>query len=208
VPLRFDDYVDADDILRLISERNDSLKEIKTAFHLGACSSTTEQDAGYLLRNNYEYTKTLARWAIEHGARFIYASSAATYGDGVEGMLDGVDKLESYRPLNAYGYSKHLFDLYARRHKLFDRIVGLKYFNVYGPNEGHKGEMRSLVHKAYARVRETGRIKLFKSHHPDYQDGEFGRDFLYVKDAVEMTLHFAESDAGGLFNIRSGETHT
>lgn len=206
VPLRFADYVDADDFIELLD--GDSLSDVGTIFHLGACSSTTETDVDYLIHNNYEYTRTLAIWSIDRDVRFIYASSAATYGNGAQGMIDGVNNLNNYRPLNPYGYSKHLFDLFATREGLFDDIVGLKYFNVFGPNESHKGDMRSLVNKAYDQIRETGRIKLFKSHHPDYQDGEFGRDFLYVKDAVAMTLHFMETETGGLFNIGSGKTHS
>jgi ADP-L-glycero-D-manno-heptose 6-epimerase len=207
-PLRFEDLISPDDLLTRATERGDRLGEIQTVFHLGACSSTTETDVEYLKRNNYEYTKALAAWALAGNARFIYASSAATYGDGSAGMEDGVEHLDRYRPLNAYGRSKHWFDLYARDHGLFDQIAGLKYFNVFGPNENHKGEMRSLVNKAFGQIQQTGCIKLFKSHSPDHRDGEFGRDFLYIKDAVDMTLHFADSGANGLFNIGSGEVHT
>jgi ADP-L-glycero-D-manno-heptose 6-epimerase len=144
------------------------------------------------------------------GARFIYASSAATYGDGASGMDDKDPALERLRPLNMYGYSKHLFDLYARRLGWLDRIVGLKYFNVFGPNEAHKGDMRSVVAKAHLQIRESGKLGLFKSYDPRYPDGGQMRDFLYVKDAVEMTLHFAEKGGSsyGLFNIGSGEANT
>jgi ADP-L-glycero-D-manno-heptose 6-epimerase len=141
--------------------------------------------------------------------RFVYASSAATYGDGSAGMNDGAEGLSIFRPLNMYGYSKHLFDLHAWRHGYLQKLVGLKYFNVFGPNEGHKEDMRSVVHKAHAQVRDTGVITLFKSYHPEYPDGGQKRDFLYVKDAVDMTLHLAGRDeAGGLFNIGSGEART
>lgn len=209
VPLRFDDYIDADELLSRVQERHDSLKEIKTIFHLGACSSTTETDAGYLLRNNYEFTKVLAEWAIWRDMRFVYASSAATYGDGSLGMSDQETDLNRLRPLNAYGYSKHLFDLQASRRGWLDHLVGIKYFNVFGPNEEHKGDMRSLVSKAYRQVQESGRIRLFKSHHPDYKDGEFGRDFLYVKDAAAMTIFLAENEAAhGIFNLGSGMAST
>lgn len=209
VPLRFDDYIDADELLRVANTRDDMLKGIKAVFHLGACSSTTETDAGYLLRNNYEFTKMLAEWAQAQNARFVYASSAATYGDGSRGMSDQETDLNRLRPLNAYGYSKHLFDLHASRRGWLNHIVGLKYFNVFGPNEEHKGDMRSLVSKAYKQVQESGRIRLFKSHNPDYQDGEFGRDFLYVKDAAEMTIFLAENEAAhGIFNLGSGVANT
>ncbi|MCY7376409.1 MAG: ADP-glyceromanno-heptose 6-epimerase [Pyrinomonadaceae bacterium] len=203
-PLRFADYIDADDFI----ESLDRLHETQILLHLGACSATTERDANFMMRNNYEFTKTLANWSVENATRFIYASSAATYGDGANGMNDGTDDLQKLRPLNVYGYSKHLFDLYARQNSLFEKIVGLKYFNVFGPNENHKGDMRSLVNKAFAQIRETGKLQLFRSANPDYQDGEFGRDFVYVKDAVEMTLHFIGNPASGLFNVGSGEMHT
>jgi ADP-L-glycero-D-manno-heptose 6-epimerase len=205
--LRFEDYREADQLLT--SLREGSLEKFDLVLHLGACSATTEKDAAYLIANNYEYTKELAAWALANNARFVYASSAATYGDGVGGMSDRDADLAKLRPLNMYGYSKHLFDVYAQRHGFLDRIVGLKYFNVFGPNEGHKGDMRSVVNKAYAQIVQTGRIQLFKSYRPDYKDGEQKRDFLYVKDAVAMTLHLATNpDIGGLYNIGSGESHT
>ncbi|MCC6453208.1 MAG: ADP-glyceromanno-heptose 6-epimerase [Acidobacteria bacterium] len=217
-PLKFADYIDADDFLDDIGD----FKDAEAIFHLGACSSTTERDADYMLRNNFQYTKDLADFALSNDIRFVYASSAATYGDGSNGMADGADGLDKLRPLNVYGYSKHLFDQYAARNGMFDHIVGLKYFNVFGPNENHKGDMRSLVNKAFDQINETGKLKLFKSHNPDYADGEFGRDFVYVKDAVDMTLHFMKGDAltsvrasanasdtrGGLFNVGSGRMNT
>ena len=208
VPLRFADYLEADDLRRLALEDSPRLRDIGAVFHLGACSATTESDAGYLIRNNYEFTKDLAAWAIGRGARFVYASSAATYGDGAQGMSDGAD-LTTLRPLNMYGYSKHLFDLHAARAGFLEKIVGLKYFNVFGPNEDHKADMRSLVHKAYGQVVETGSIRLFKSDRPEFADGEQKRDFLYVKDAVEMTIHLAETaTAGGLYNLGSGAANS
>ena len=171
------------------------------------------RDAGFLIRNNYEFTKDLAAWALGQTARrntrFVYASSAATYGDGSAGMEDDDSQLDTLRPLNMYGYSKHLFDLHAKRAGFLNKIVGLKYFNVFGPNEDHKGDMRSLVHKSFGQVRETGVIRLFKSYRTDYRDGEQKRDFLYVKDAVAMTLHLAATPkANGLFNIGSGQART
>lgn len=204
VPLRFADYIDGYDLLETL----DDLKDVKTVFHLGACSSTTETDADYMIRNNYQYTQDLADWSVRNEIRFIYASSAATYGDGSAGMNDGTESLNRLRPLNVYGYSKHMFDQYAARAGMFDRIVGLKYFNVFGPNEDHKGDMRSLVSKAFGQISSTGKLQLFKSGNPDYADGEFGRDFVYVKDAVDMTLHFIESRASGLFNVGSGRMNT
>ena len=207
VALKFDDYLQADELLDALE--NDALGRIDAVFHLGACSATTEKDGDYLIENNYRYTQRLAEWALAHDARFVYASSAATYGDGARGMDDRDDDLAKLRPLNLYGYSKHLFDLHAQRRGYLDAIVGVKYFNVFGPNEWHKGDMRSLVCKAYEQIVETGKIRLFRSHRPDYRDGEQMRDFVYVKDAVAMTLHLAASpEAGGLYNVGSGVART
>ncbi len=211
-PLKFAEFVDADEFIA----RLDDFKQTDAIIHMGACSSTTETDVGFLTRNNYEYTRDLAEFAVRHDIRFIYASSAATYGDGSADMNDGVATLDKLRPLNLYGESKHRFDQYAAAKGMFEKIVGLKYFNVFGPNENHKGDMRSLVNKAFDQINETGRLKLFKSANPNYADGEFGRDFVYVKDAVDMTLHFLKPLAnasgsdktGGLFNVGSGEMHT
>src|SRR5208282_5292408 len=211
-PLRFADYVEADDLLPRL--QNGALGKFDLILHMGACSSTTERDTGFLIRNNYEFTKDLAAWALARTVhrqkpRFVYASSAATYGDGSAGMEDDDSQLDKLRPLNMYGCSKHFFDLHARRAGFLDRIAGLKYFNVFGPNEDHKGDMRSLVHKSFGQVRESGAIRLFKSYRSDYRDGEQKRDFLYVKDAVAMTLHLAATPkANGLFNIGSGQART
>lgn len=207
VALRFAEYVDADDFLSLVSEQRGYFGEVGTVFHLGACSATTETDADYLMRNNYEYTKAIAHWALDVDARFVYASSAATYGALEDDLSDEMD-LRELRPLNMYAYSKHLFDLYAQRTGMADRIAGLKYFNVFGPNEDHKGDMRSIVLKAYEQIRATGTVKLFKSYRPEFNDGEQRRDFIYVKDAVAMTIHIAQSDTNGLINIGSGVAQT
>lgn len=215
VPLRYRDYMEKDEFLnlvinkRLAARMRSDREPIEAIIHMGACSATTEKDATYLIRNNYEYTRQLAEVALNEGARFIYASSAATYGDGGNGFIDDERQIDSLRPLNMYGYSKQLFDQWALRHGLLDRMVGLKYFNVYGPNEYHKGDMRSVVLKAFEQIRDTGRMTLFRSHREDYKDGEQVRDFVYVKDAVEMTLFFLENrKAGGLFNIGSGTANT
>jgi ADP-L-glycero-D-manno-heptose 6-epimerase len=209
VPLRFADYIDGNDLLQNVLHAPARLGRFDLILHLGACSATTERDADYLMRNNFEFTKQLCQWALRDGTRFVYASSAATYGDGSQGMDDQMPDIHALRPLNMYGYSKHLFDLHAKREGWLPGIVGLKYFNVYGPNEDHKADMRSLVHKACGQILATGKVQLFKSHRPDYKDGEQMRDFLYVKDAIRMTLHLAETpSAGGLFNLGSGEAHT
>ncbi len=208
VPLRFADYIEADKLLMLLEAAPHQFSDIRAVFHLGANSSTTETDASHLIENNFEYSKTLARFALEGGRRFLYASSAATYGASEESLPES-SPLENLRPLNMYGYSKHLFDCWAERAGILPRITGLKYFNVFGPNEAHKGDMRSVVHKAYGQVRDTGQVSLFKSYRPEFKDGEQRRDFLYVKDAVAATVFLAERvDGGALFNIGSGRAST
>jgi len=208
VPLKFDDFIHKDDFIAMIIDR-DIPFDIDAIIHMGANSSTTEKNADLLFSNNYLYTKELAKYCLEKTIRFIYASSAATYGDGSLGFDDDENKLETLRPLNMYGYSKQLFDLWAKRNNVFNKIVGLKYFNVYGPNEYHKGDMRSVVHKAFEQIRDTGKVKLFKSLNPEYKDGEQLRDFIYIKDAVEMTLFFlGKLTVNGLFNIGTQKSRT
>jgi ADP-L-glycero-D-manno-heptose 6-epimerase len=203
-PLRFADYVEGVDLF----ERLEQFKDVTTIYHLGACSSTTETDAAYLVRNNFEFTKTLAHFALSANRRFVYASSAATYGAVAESLPE-TTPLSTLRPLNMYGYSKHLFDCYAEDAGFLDKITGLKYFNVFGPNENHKGEMRSVVYKAFHQIQQTGAVSLFKSYKPEYPDGGQMRDFCYVKDAVAATVFLAEKvTGGGLFNIGSGEPNT
>jgi len=178
---------------------------ITAIIHMGACSSTTETNREFLTQNNFEYTRHLAGFSLERGIRFIYASSAATYGDGAEGYLDDESRLDTLRPLNLYGESKQRFDLWARDKGAFNKIVGLKYFNVYGPNEYHKGDMQSLVRKGFFQIQETGKMRLFQSYKDEYSDGGQERDFLYIKDAVAMTLFFLDRpEIGGLFNVGSG----
>jgi ADP-L-glycero-D-manno-heptose 6-epimerase len=207
--LGFQRTLGVDEFRDLIRQKNPELSDIRTIIHLGACSSTTETDENYLHDNNFLYTKELCEWSLGNDVRFVYASSAATYGDGTMGMDDKHDDLEKFQPLNLYGWSKHKFDLLAQEQGWLDRITGLKYFNVYGPNEEHKGDMRSVVSKAYEQIAETGRMALFKSHRPDYRDGEQKRDFLYVKDAIRMTLWLTENEqATGLFNLGNGTART
>jgi len=204
-PLRFTEFVHATEFRTRLRNTPDAFGPIDTVFHLGACSSTTERDVAYLTDNNVLVTHELATWCLARGTRFIYASSAATYGDGANGMDDRA-AIAPLQPLNPYGRSKQEFDLQAQRNGWLERIAGLKYFNVFGPNEDHKADMRSLCHKAFHQIQREGRITLFRSHRPDFADGEQQRDFLYVKDAVDMTLHFATTarTAGGLFNLGSG----
>ncbi len=210
VNVQFADYIDRDDfICRLEQGKFDKSGAIEGIIHMGACSSTTERDMGFLIRNNYEYTKRLALWCVKHQKRFVYASSAATYGDGSKGFVDNHEQLASLEPLNGYGFSKYLFDLWALRNNLLGSILGLKFFNVFGPNEYHKGDMRSVVHKAYGQISKSGKMKLFKSYRDDYKDGWQLRDFVYIKDVVAAVLSlYNNRDAMGIFNVGTGKARS
>jgi ADP-L-glycero-D-manno-heptose 6-epimerase len=187
-------------------------REISTVFHLGAISSTTEPDTDLIAATNFSLSLRLWEWCTETETRFIYASSAATYGDGTAGFDDdgSVAALARLQPLNAYGWSKHVFD--RRVARLLERHAarppqwaGLKFFNVYGPNEYHKGGMRSVVAQLYPRAQKGEAAQLFRSHRPDVPDGGQKRDFVYVRDAAEMMLWLFDHPAvNGLFNIGSG----
>lgn len=179
---------------------------IEAVYHLGACSSTTETNWDYLRANNIEFSRDLCELALAAGARFVHASSAATYGDGSRGYSDDHATTPALEPLNLYGRSKQEFDLWALEHGVLERIAAVKYFNVYGPNEWDKGDMRSMVCKGYEQIVSTGRVRLFRSDRPEYPDGGQMRDFVYVKDAVDMTLWLgAHREANGLFNVGTGE---
>lgn len=201
-------YMHRDDFLERVV-KGDIVRDVTAVIHLGACSSTTETDAEFLMQNNLEFSKILCTFAAEKKARFIQASSAATYGDGTNGFDDSIDDLRTLKPLNMYAYSKHLFDLWARHNSFFKKIAVLKFFNVYGPNEYHKGDMRSVVNKAFHRIRETGGMELFKSDHPDYADGGQMRDFVHVKDCAEIIWWLLQNPkANGLFNVGTGQART
>ncbi len=203
--LDFYDYVDRDALWETLP----LLPEVKAIFHMGACSATTESDAAYLMENNYRYTLRLAQYALQNNIRFVYASSAATYGAGERGYADDESAIHLLRPLNMYGYSKQLFDLKARREGWLENICGIKFFNVYGPNEYHKGDMASVVFKAFNQIRETGRVRLFRSHREDYGDGEQKRDFVYIRDVLEMMIWLWQHPrVNGLFNAGSGRART
>lgn len=177
--------------------------------HLGACSDTTERNADYLLENNYRFSVKLADYALKNNIRFIYASSAATYGDGTLGFKDDEFELEKLLPLNMYGYSKHLFDLILKRQGALSRMVGLKFFNVFGPNEAHKGRMASAITFLVPQILNDGKIKLFRSSEPErFADGEQVRDFIWVDDVARMTIAFLDNDANGIFNIGTGTPTT
>lgn len=202
---KFDQLIHKDHLFEWLKGRE---QEIAGIIHLGACSSTVETDASYLLENNTHYSRKLAEYALAHQIRFIYASSAATYGDGSQGFSDDHELLESLRPLNMYGYSKHLFDLWLYREKVLDQVTGLKYFNVFGPNEYHKGRMSSALLKMVPAALKTGKISLFKSNDPKYGDGEQVRDFIYVKDAARITVNLLKTGQMGIYNVGSGRGET
>ncbi|GAA3762731.1 ADP-glyceromanno-heptose 6-epimerase [Terriglobus aquaticus] len=215
VGLEYEHLISPEEFLDRLHDLGEAeLPEIDSIVHLGACSSTTERDADFLLRNNYAYTRALCEWSQAKGVRLVYASSAATYGDGSLGYDDSDALTPGLKPLNMYGYSKHMFDLWALKHGLFTKsenpIAGLKYFNVYGPYEDHKDDMRSVVNKSFGQIGDgSGKVQLFKSHRQDYRDGEQMRDFVYVKDAVDVTLYLAEHrEIGGLFNCGTGTART
>ncbi|MCC6127960.1 MAG: ADP-glyceromanno-heptose 6-epimerase [Chlamydiae bacterium] len=202
---QFVDMVSKEKIFDWLKNREE---EIDAIVHLGACSDTTAVDADYLLENNFRFTIRLAQWALSQETRFIYASSASTYGDGTLGLNDEESNIEKLKPLNMYAFSKQLTDLWMKRERVLDRVVGLKYFNVFGPNEYHKKHMASMVLKMMRKAENEGVIHLYKSNDPRFADGEQRRDFIYVKDAVRMTCAFLEPkyrSIGGLFNIGQGE---
>lgn len=182
---------------------------ISAIVHMGACSATTERNVEYLRVNNVEYTKTLARYCVERQIRFIYASSAATYGDGAHGYSDDESSIDAFKPLNPYGDSKQIFDLWARDNGFLDKIVGLKFFNVYGPNEYYKGDMASIAWKSFNTIRATGYFSLFKSYHPKYKDGEQMRDFVYVKDCCDVMWWLIQNPSvNGIYNVGSGRARS
>lgn len=182
---------------------------IEAFIHLGACSDTMETDASYLLENNYRYSVRLAEYALKNGQRFIYASSAATYGDGSRGFVDDQQNLYQLQPLNMYGFSKQMFDQWAFNEGVLNQLVGLKYFNVFGPNEAHKGRMASAITRMVPQILKGEKVKLFRSTDlSQFADGEQKRDFIYIKDVVRMTCAFLANDVGGIYNIGSGRAST
>jgi ADP-L-glycero-D-manno-heptose 6-epimerase len=207
VGLRFADYLHKDEFLKRV-EADAVGFDADAVVHMGACSATTERDADYLMRNNFRYTDTLAHWSLRHGSRFVYASSAATYGEGEHGF-DDRDPIDGLKPLNMYGYSKHLFDLKARREGMLDHVAGLKFFNVFGPNEYHKADMTSVVYKAFGQIAGDGVIRLFQSYRPEYGHGDQLRDFVYVKDCVDVIWWLLQNpQVNGLFNVGTGQARS
>lgn len=186
------------------------IRGVEAVIHLGACSSTTETNFDYLWKNNFVYTKTLWKYCAKYGVPFIYASSAATYGDGSMGFDDKGD-IDSLRPLNAYGYSKQMFDQWVEHQASCypPQYAGLKFFNVYGPNEYFKGTMASMAYHGYCQAVESGEIRLFESYHPEYEHGGQLRDFVYVKDVCDVILWLlCHKEVNGLFNVGTGRAQS
>ena len=206
--LQFTDYLEKDLFRRLLYEGKFNDAGFKAIIHMGACSSTTECDASYLADNNFNVTKELAAFSVSHQVRFLYASSAATYGAGEHGYVDDEERMDELRPLNMYGYSKLMFDLWAKRTGILRSITGMKFTNVFGPNEKHKGGMRSMVLRAFEQITERGWVGLFRSDRPEYPDGGQMRDFVYVKDVAAMILALMEHNAKGIYNVGSGRAET
>lgn len=203
---KFQSFLSPSELFQWLEGKEDL---VEAFIHLGACSDTMETDGNFLMENNFRYTVRLAEYAIKHAKRFIYASSAATYGDGSLGFSDNHSELEQLRPLNLYGFSKYCFDVWAKQNGVLDRLVGLKYFNVFGPNEDHKGRMASMVYKMVPVVQKEGKIRLFKSSDPaHFKDGDQCRDFIYVKDAARITVEFLSNGLSGIFNVGSGQVTT
>ena len=204
IGLHFLDYWHKDYFFKILdSYRGD----VDAVFHEGACSDTMEYDVNYMMKNNYETSKALLDFCDFRGIPFIYASSASTYADGRNGFSEG-DKCEG--SLNPYAFSKLAFDRYVRRFlpNAKSKIIGLRYFNVYGPQEAHKGKMASVFYQFYNQIKESGCAKLFKGT-DGYDDGEQRRDFIYVKDVVKVNLYCLENDiANGIYNCGTGQAHT
>lgn len=207
--LDFEDYIHADELFHLERKFWDGITQI---YHIGACSSTTERNMDYLWENNIRYSQELFNIATEKDIPILYASSAATYGAGENGYSDDHKKISSLRPLNGYGFSKQYVDKWVLDREAKPSFwFGLKFFNVFGPNEYHKDDMRSLVHKGFGQIRETGKVKLFKSHKEGFKDGEQLRDFVYVKDVVRGALELMNHKvpgSSGIYNMGTGQARS
>ena len=207
---KFIEYIAKDDLEKYLNDK----KNVSAVIHMGAISATTESNFNRLLQSNIRFSQALWHWCAENKVPFIYASSAATYGNGSVGYGDNESELDKLSPLNAYGYSKHFFDRWvqlelSKNQPTPPKWCGLKFFNVYGPNEYHKGRMASVVFHAFNQFKETNQIKLFKSEHPSYVDGMQVRDFIYVKDAVKIIIFFLNNNNfSGLYNAGTGNAET
>jgi ADP-L-glycero-D-manno-heptose 6-epimerase len=203
----FSEFIYKNDLQKYLSKNN----KVSAVIHMGAISDTTENNFNQLLSSNIRYSQMLWSWCTENNVPFIYASSAATYGLGEHGYNDSEEDINNLSPLNAYGYSKHFFDQWVLQQIQVQPTTppqwcGLKFFNVYGPNEYHKGRMASVVYQAFKQYKKEQEIRLFKSDHPDFDDGMQLRDFVYVKDAVECVVYLLNNqNISGLFNVGTGK---
>lgn len=203
---RFSQIVHKDDFFSWLDKTKEPIDGI---FHMGACSTTTEEDADYLVRNNIQYSIALFEYCTQKKIPFIYASSAATYGSRDDSFSDDHEFIrKNLRPINKYGFSKHVFDRWVLQQKKTPPLwVGLKFFNVYGPNEYHKAAQASVVFHAFPQIRDQRRLKLFKSHKPGFGDGEQKRDFVYIKDVVHVMEFFwrnGKEGISGIYNLGTG----
>lgn len=202
---RYSDFLSRYELFHWIEDRPD---EVAAIIHLGANSATTGTDGDEYYEMNYRYTVELAKYALEHDIRFIYASSAATYGDGSLGFSDSHEMIDLLKPMNLYGQSKQMVDLWMLRNDAIDQVVGLKFFNVYGPYEGHKGRMASMAYHMFHQIQKEGKVKLFQSNTPLFGDGDQQRDFIYVKDVAKITCEFLFNGLTGIFNVGMGEARS
>ncbi len=201
---QFTEYLDKEALFDYLAKHKCDL-----ILHMGACSSTTETDVSFLMENNYRYTQKLALLALKNKTQFLYASSGATYGDGSQGYSDANNNTPLLKPLNAYGYSKQIFDLWLLENGYDKKMTGFKFFNVFGPNEYHKGDMKSLIAKSYPNILKGQGMKLFKSYRKDYKDGEQKRDFIYIKDVLEVVWYFIlHPKKTGIFNVGTGRAES
>lgn len=206
--LKFTEFVDRGDLFDAL-ENAEWAKDIKAVVHMGACADTTQADVDFLMTWNYEYSRILCEWSLANNARFIYASSAAVYGDGALGFSDKDELTPKLRPLNAYGFSKWLFDMWVLEHKLQDKVAGLRFFNVFGPNEYHKARMASVILHAYPQARDTNKVRLFESHRSDFKHGEQRRDFIHIAEVLTgIKFLLDKPTVNGIFNLGTGTPHT
>ncbi len=204
---KFKIYYHKNEFFDILFNSKGNFGKIDAIVHLGACSSTTESDVDYVMSNNTRYSIRLAEYAAENDIKFIYASSAATYGDGTNGYSDR--NIDNLKPLNPYGFSKHVFDQWVVENKLDESFTGIKFFNVFGPNEYHKGDMASMIFKSFNQIKNTGKVRLFKSNTSEFKDGEQKRDFIYVKDTTEVMWKMLENKSrGGIYNLGTGTART
>lgn len=206
--LKFYDFMDRDEFIEKVRSRTLN-KKIDLILHMGACASTTEMDVSFLMKQNFFYSKDLMHYALEKSIPFIYASSASVYGNGENGFLDEDNLHIKYKPLNPYGFSKWIFDSYVINNNFTKDVVGLRFFNVFGPNEYHKENMSSVIYKAYPLAKKEGVVRLFRATVDGMKDGDQRRDFIYVKDVIKVIEFFMKNNKlKGIYNVGTGKAST